>query len=412
MNFTPVIMGANRGSYSLARAFYEKYGVKTIIISPFQTGPVRNSRILEFYYQVDMQDFTALTCTMAAIQKDYPETQKIIFGSDDRYVELLIKNRTHFSSKWVVPYSDYESYISVVDKTNFSNLCEQLDILHPRTVVLRESESFELAYPVIIKAAQTTEYHNLDFEGKNKVYICQHEEEAATIISRIRQAGYTSDLLVQEYIPGDDTHLGIVTVYVSQKDLQIKLFSYANVLVDDPTPSAIGNSLAGWVREEKQVEEPISRMIAATGFYGFATFDVKYDARRNDYVFFEMNGRLGLSNYYVTAAGHNVAAYYIEDFLLKKELSFAPFKKEIIYSALTNHLLEHRVEFPKLRTMPVVHPLVAAYETNWLRKWYIAISKLNFYRKLWKYKSLEGKVKPIETKYTSFNPKILHTKKL
>src|SRR5699024_7111584 len=246
--------------------------------------------------QVDMQDFTALTCTMAAIQKDYPETQKIIFGSDDRYVELLIKNRTHFSSKWVVPYSDYESYISVVDKTNFSNLCEQLDILHPRTVVLRESETFELAYPVIIKAAQTTEYHNLDFEGKNKVYICQHEEEAATIISRIRQAGYTSDLLVQEYIPGDDTHLGIVTVYVSHKDLQIKLFSYANVLVDDPTPSAIGNRLAGWVRAHMQVLDPLRRMIAATSCYCFATFDVKYDARRNDYVFFEMSGRLGLSN--------------------------------------------------------------------------------------------------------------------
>ena len=108
MNFTPVIMGANRGSYGLARAFYEKYGVKTIIISPFQTGPVRYSRILEFYYQADMQDFTALTDTMAAIQKDYPETQKIIFGSDDRYVELLIKNKNCFSSKWLIPYTDYE----------------------------------------------------------------------------------------------------------------------------------------------------------------------------------------------------------------------------------------------------------------------------------------------------------------
>ena len=41
MNFTPVIMGANRGSYGLARAFYEKYGVKTIIL------PRRNMQDLD-----------------------------------------------------------------------------------------------------------------------------------------------------------------------------------------------------------------------------------------------------------------------------------------------------------------------------------------------------------------------------
>lgn len=412
MNITPVIMGANRGSYGLARAFYEKYGVKTIIISPFQTGPVRHSRIIDFYTLTNMHDVTALRETMAAIAHDFSGTQKIIFGSDDRYVELLIKNKTFFSADWIIPYSDYDSYISFVDKTNFRNLCEQLNILHPRTVILNASESFDLAYPVIIKPAQSSHYHHLDFEGKKKVYICQNKAEAVATIARIRLAGYTHELLVQEYIPGDDTSLGIVTVYVSQKDLQIKLFSYANVLVDDPTPSAIGNSLAGWVREESLIEEPIYRMIEATGFYGFATFDVKYDARRNDYVFFEMNGRLGLSNYYVTAAGHNVAQYYIEDFVLKLDLTLAPFKKEIIYSALPNHLLMHRVEISNHDPIPLINPLVAAYETHWLRKLYIGISSLNFYRKLWKYQSLEGKARLLETRHPSFKSQQLHPKKL
>lgn len=69
-------MGANRGAYGLARVFYEKYGVKTIIISPFQTGPVRHSRILEFYKQTDMQDVATLVQTMTKIARDYPDTKK------------------------------------------------------------------------------------------------------------------------------------------------------------------------------------------------------------------------------------------------------------------------------------------------------------------------------------------------
>lgn len=389
MKFTPVIMGANRGAYGLARVFYEKYGVKTIIISPFQTGPVRHSRILEFYKQTDMQDVATLVQTMTKIARDYPDTKKKIFGSDDRYVELLIKNRLHFPGDWVVPYADHDAYLAVTDKTNFYNLCERLDISHPRTAVIHNSEPFNLAFPVIIKAAQTPEFQNLQFEGKKKIYICHNEKEAATVIAQIRLAGYTSDLLVQEYIPGDDTCLGIVTVYVSKKDLQVKLFSYANVLVDDPTPSAIGNSLAGWVREEKRIEEPIYKMMAATGFYGFATLDVKYDARRDAFVFFELNGRLGLSNYYVTAAGHNVARYYIEDFLLAHDLSAVPFQKEILYSSLSPRLLTHRVDMPLCKRGPVVNPLVAPYETHPLRKLYIQIAELNFYRKLWKHKPLD-----------------------
>lgn len=392
MKFTPVIMGANRGAYGLARAFYEEYGVKTIIISPFQTGPVRHSRILDFQVQSDMQDVTALVQTMAKIERDYPSTKKIIFGSDDRYVELLIQNKLHFSKKWVVPYAGYEAYVSVADKTNFYNLCEELNIPHPQTVVIHDSEAFNLAFPVIIKAAQTPEFQNLQFEGKKKIYICQNEKEAKAVIAQIRLAGYSADLLVQEYIPGDDTYLGIVTVYVSKKDLQVKLFSYANVLVDDPTPSAIGNSLAGWVRDEKRIEEPIYRMMEATGFYGFATFDVKYDARRNEFVFFELNGRLGLSNYYVTAAGHNVAAYYIEDFLLEHDLPYAPFQKEILYSSLPQRLLMTHTALAINFSLPTVNPLVAPYETHPLRKLYMNLAGLNFYRKLWKYKPLEDHV--------------------
>lgn len=391
MKFTPVIMGANRGSYGLARAFYEEYGVKSALISPYRTGSVKHSKIINYYKQLQMTDIESMLETMVAIEIQEPETKKIIFGSDDRYVSFLIENRMLFGPNWLVPYPDEQTYEAVTDKTLFYELCEQLDVAYPRTVVLDRTSTFDLTYPVIIKAAQTPEYQNLDFEGKKKVYLCQTQEEAWQNIALIRQAGYTAALIVQEYIPGDDTSLGIVTAYVAKKDGQIKLISYANVLVDDPTPSAIGNSLAGFVREEESIKEPIQRIVEASGFYGFMTFDVKYDARRCEYIFFEVNGRLGLSNYYVTAAGHNVAWYYIEDFLLENNLSMATFQKEIVYSNLTNHLLCHNLHIPQSdNKKPMVHPLVAPYEKSWRRKLYILISSINYYRKLWKHASLEN----------------------
>lgn len=398
--FLAVILGGNRGAYGLAQAFYEEYGIKSIVVSPYQTGPILHSMIIDYYSQSNIMNIEQLMSTFQQIEADFPNSKKLLFGSDDCYVELLINKREQFSNQWIVPYVEKETYKQVTDKSRFYDLCHQIGVPYPRTSIVKKAEqTFSLTFPVIIKPAQTPDFQILSFEGKQKVYICYDMQEASENISLIYQNGYQGELIVQEYIQGDDQSLGIVTAYVAKKDRKLKLVSFANVLVDDPTPSAIGNSLAGIVRKEPALMESIIKIVEASDFYGFATFDVKYDSDRGKYVFFELNGRLGSSNYYVTSAGNNVAKYYVDDFLLNQSIEGTNNEKEVLYTVLPKKLLLHMIsnkeDKQKIKTFyqnkQVVRLLYASYEHHLKRKTYLMASALNYYKKLLLFPSLERK---------------------
>ena len=46
--FIPVLLGGDINTYSVARAFYEQYQVKTYIFGKFATGPSYGSKIIEY----------------------------------------------------------------------------------------------------------------------------------------------------------------------------------------------------------------------------------------------------------------------------------------------------------------------------------------------------------------------------
>lgn len=163
--------------------------------------------------------------------------------------------------------------------------------------------------------------------------------------------------------------------------------------MEDHTPSAIGNHLTIWAREEQKIVASVQKLIAETEFYGFSNFDVKYDKRKDDYVFFELNGRLGVSNYYVTASGNNVAKYYVEDFIAKKKLGLTINTNEALFTMTPKKLLLKYIESDVLRKKvkelykdgKVVHPLDAPFEVSPKRKFYVLASKFNYYKKFKEY---------------------------
>jgi len=47
--FIPILLGNDINTYSMARAFYEEYKIKTIVIGKSLTGPSCNSKIIEYH---------------------------------------------------------------------------------------------------------------------------------------------------------------------------------------------------------------------------------------------------------------------------------------------------------------------------------------------------------------------------
>ena len=46
--FIPVVFGGDINTYSVARAFYEQYGVRTYVFGKYPTGPSYASRITTY----------------------------------------------------------------------------------------------------------------------------------------------------------------------------------------------------------------------------------------------------------------------------------------------------------------------------------------------------------------------------
>ncbi|EMR05456.1 carbamoyl phosphate synthase-like protein [Bhargavaea cecembensis DSE10] len=394
IQFVPVVVGGNRGAYSLARAFYEAYGVKTNVISPMIIGPIENSKILKNYVQPEIDRPDRFFETIRQIDRDFPGIKKIIVGADDRYAEMLVRLQDRFPEQWVVPYVSKEVFGRATNKESFYEACEKAGVPYPKTLVITElEEKLPFAFPIVMKPADSPSYQALHFAGKEKVFFVKSEEEYRRIYRLMREGGYSEPIVLQEYVPGDDRSLAVVTAYTSPEDQEVKLIVFGQILLEDHTPSGIGNHLAILTRPEDSITEDVRKLIAETGFTGFSNFDLKYDKRTGRYVFFELNGRLGVSNYYVTAAGHNPATYYVDDRIRKLKLGTVVNKEEALFNVVPKSLLLKQIKSAQLRTKVkslyredrAFHPLEADFETNVKRKAVVWASTINYYRKFRKH---------------------------
>ena len=58
--FIPVLLGGDINAYSVARAFYEEYQVKSLVFGKYQTGPAYRSQIIDYTPNVDIDTMRAL----------------------------------------------------------------------------------------------------------------------------------------------------------------------------------------------------------------------------------------------------------------------------------------------------------------------------------------------------------------
>lgn len=388
--FIPVVLGGSRGAYGIGRSLYEEYKIKVHVFCSRIIGPVADVPFFEYHVLPDIKEEKVLFDEVNKLENETPDIPKIIFGSDDLYAEFVIVNKERFPKNWIVPYVDENVFKRATDKQYFYEACEKLNVPYPKTKISAEFEAeLPFEFPIVMKPITSQNYQDLHFEGKKKVYILENQEEYRQSFEAMRKGGYQGEVALQEYIPGDDSTQAVVTAYRSIQDGKVKLISFGQILLEDHTPSGIGNHLAILSREEESVYENVRKLVEEFGFDAFSNYDLKYDARDGQYKFFELNGRLGVSHYYVCAAGENVAAYYIKDWLTKEPIEPTIVKNEALFNVVPKRLLLKYIKDPILKdkikgfykTGKVSNPLDCNDGVTLKRRMYIESAKLNFFKK-------------------------------
>lgn len=398
-DFIPVLFGNDINVYSVARAFYEEYGIKSKGFGKALQGPCGCSKMIDFD-KVDRLDTAEVITEVINSFADKHSDKKILaIGCGDSYVKAIATGRDGFAENVIVPYADYEFLNSLMDKEKFYDLCEKHGIDYPHTYIATAenytSPEPPFAAPYILKPANQVMYYACKFSGQKKVFILNTMDELKEMLGKTYGAGYTDNMIVQEFVPGDDTNMRVLTSY-SDRNAKVKMMCLGHVLLEEHTPYGIGNHAVIITEDNPELYEKFKALLEDIGYTGFSNFDIKYDRRDGKYKAFEINTRQGRSNFYVTGAGYNVAKLFAEDFVYENEIPERMSRNEHLWMVVPKGVaFKYAPAFKKqMKTLiekrRYVNPLIFVCDNKPKRLLALAKSQLGHYKKFKKYPSMDG----------------------
>ena len=395
--FDVVVLGAGLNSLNLTIAFHQQYGMRctTVVRIPVAMNEhTVTSDLLVLGAEATDEDMRDALIELAS-QRPVGRPALLLTNADS-LIDFIDRFRHDLEQHYQLAQVDAQLLSRLADKAEFAEICEELGIGTVPTVIVDFSRTTEpdwnggeelpWSYPVVGKAANTAEYHHVQFPGKKKVFFLETAAEQQDLVRRLRESGFTGRFLFQELIEGDDTAQRSITAYRSSRG-QVTLLCAAQVLLGEHTPEALGRPAAMITGDFPTLTAAAERFLDAVDYVGFANFDVKIDPRTGRECFFEINPRIGRNNYYVTAAGESVARHVVEDRIHGRDLEQVVVTAPVLYTILPLRLVLRYVRDPALaeRVRRVArtrlrNPFRYGPEGLWMRA-YSVVSGLNFVRK-------------------------------
>ena len=334
MKFIPILLGSDMNVYGMAKAFHEAYGIKSVAYADHLLAPTKFSHIVTVHPKMGFDEDPVFTETLLALAKstyNNPDMHYLLIPCGDGYAELLAKNKEKLAPYYTFIANNYDLFERLVNKVSFYEVCEEYQLPYPATVIIRKESlvagkfigELPFEFPIALKPANSVEWLSVDFQGRKKAFILNERAEFDVIIERIYQAGYQSEMIVQDFIPGDDSHMRVLNAYVDERH-QVRMMGLGHPLLEDPTPGSVGNYVVILPDENQAVYQQIETFLKKIGYVGFANFDMKYDSRDGQYKLFEINLRQGRSSFFLTLNGLNLARFITEDLVFDR-----PFKGTI-----------------------------------------------------------------------------------
>ncbi len=393
--FLPIIIGTDMNAYNMAISFHEAYDIKPILVGKEPLSFTSLSTITE---NIELRSGLADDAQFADILMDIADKYRapgktlLLIGTNDLYVRLIIENAKVLREHFVFNYINEELMNQLQVKANFYELCKVHGIDTPTTFFYdcNSTKPFEeeMMFPVIIKPSNGIEYSRNKFEGQQKVYKVESPKEMHKVIEEIKAGGYRDELIIQDYIPGDDTYMWDSVIYANSKG-KTQLVTFAQVVLQEHTVTAIGNYTALITRFDKDMMVKLQNFLEAVGYTGFANFDLKYDSRDKKFKVFEVNIRQGRSSYYVTALGHNMAEYFVDDLIYQKEKSVTYLNEDFLFTVVPKAVLRNFVQNKAvlkdikrlIKTGQYGNPLFYKKDKHVKRKLYLLARQFNYYKK-------------------------------
>ena len=303
--FIPVLLGGDINAYSVARAFYEEYQVKSLVFGKYQTGPAYRSQIIDYTPNVDIDTMPVMLKTVNGIARAHADKTIVLMGCGDNYVALVAqaKDANELADNIVAPYAPYSMLEQCQKKEIFYELCEKHGVPYPHTFTFTAQmlntqgeapaevlDQIDFPYPMILKPSDGIMWWQHEFEGQKKAYEIADRAELEQVIRDSYASGYTDDLILQDRVPGNDEYMRVLTSY-SDRNGKVRMMCLGHVLLEEHQPHGVGNHACIITEPNDELMGGVRKLLEDLHFVGYSNFDVKYDERDGSFKFFDFNTR-------------------------------------------------------------------------------------------------------------------------
>ncbi len=395
MDFEVLILGSDPNAYYMARCCYEAYHKKAYLIGRQPLAFTRFSNILHITYEPDMWNEKAFLQILSDFQEKHNGKKIILISTNETYTEFISKNKKNIHKDYIYNYPSVEIIKSLTNKETFYKTYASSELSFPETIYLDCASDnlidIDITYPAILKPANVVTYNHIQFPGKNKIYKINSEKELMDVIKNIKDGGYKDKLIIQEFIPGDDSNLFDAVLYVNTKG-KVEFITFAQIGLQERISSMVGNAavlINGFNTTngnvQKQVKQ-IKKFMEQINYRGFAEVDMKYDIRDNTFKVLEINARQGRSSYYVSSLGKNLVKTIVDDCLYNLESDYEFLDNEVLLSFVPKGIIRKYIKNKKFKKKAlkmwknVIKPMDAPCDKNLKRFLQLRKRWLHYYK--------------------------------
>lgn len=397
MDFFVLILGTDANAYYMARCCYEEYKIKPHLIGQRRLAFTKFSNILTIEYCPDFWKEETFLEVINNYAKNSEYKKILLVSTNETYTEYISKNKEKLNKKFVYNLPSIEIIKTLTNKENFYKTYENSELTFPKTIYFDAKkdkiESIKIQFPLVLKPANVVKYNHVDFVGKNKIYKIDNQSELEKTINIIKNSEYDDRLIIQEFIPGDDSYLFDSVVY-ADKNSKCKIISFAQIGMQERTKSMVGNAallINGFNTFDGNVDKQINNIISfieKIGYMGFAEIDMKYDYRDKIFKVLEINARQGRCSYYLTPLGCNLVKTMVDDVIKNKDIEKKVLTEKVLLTFVPKGIIKKYCTNKKLKKEAlklwkkgnVVKPMECKLDKNFKRFLMLRKRWLHYYK--------------------------------
>jgi D-aspartate ligase len=289
-----LVMNPYYSGLGVARCL-RRTGVSVYALTSEPNVPGARSRHFEKVFMApNGRDEPEALCQFLVDTASQFQSPPVLFPTRDLDVIFLDQYHDALAEGYRLPQSRKSPILRMMDKLELAGVAKTLQLPTPETVICGTAAEIERAclrmpFPAIAKPRFAYQWRSgglWEKVGAQKAFVAATPDELRRLYQRL--APLTPEILLQEYIPGEDSDIVVCCAYIG-RDGETKGYFTGRKLRQNPPLVGTGSIVQAC--ECEAIVTPTMTLLQGFGYSGIAEVEYKYHRARGTYYLIEINPR-------------------------------------------------------------------------------------------------------------------------